>query len=302
MAKTPATGPLYAISAANGHIGSALARLLVDGGSRVRALGRDAKKLATLGASERAFGSLDDAMYLGKALSDADAAFVMIPPNYATTDFPSYSRRVTEAFVKALAASKATHVVALSSVGGDLSQGTGLILSLHQLEERLATLGKHLLILRPAYFLENHLNAIPVIKATASYAAPTRADLAFPMIATRDIAAHAARRLQALDFQGLQVQELLGAKDYTMATVAATLGKEIGKADLPYVQIPYEQAHLAMRGAGITESVSGLFIEMQKAFNEGLIKPTQPRSPASTTPTTLGQFARQFAQAFKASL
>jgi len=295
------TGPIYAITGANGHIGSALARALIADGKRVRALGRDQKKLATLGAAERVFGSLDDAMYLTKAFAGTAAVFLMIPPFYASGDYLGYGRRTTEAMMTALAASPATHIVALSSVGAELAAGSGLIRALHGLEERLQTLGRNLLVLRPVYFLENHLASIPVIKGMGAFGSALNPDLAQGMIATADIAAYAAKRLSALDFNGTVVQSLQGAKDYTLRQVAATLGKEIGKPDLPCVQFPYADAQKAMIGMGFSPNVAELFMEMVKGLNDGVIKPTVPRSAETTTPTTLGQFAKSFAAAFRAS-
>jgi len=295
------TGPIHAICGANGHIGAGLARTLIAGGARVRALGRDQKKLATLGAAERVFGSLDDPMYLTKAFAGATTVFLMIPPFYASGDYLGYARRTTEAMMTAITASPATHLVALSSVGAERGEGTGLIRGLHGLEERLTTLGRNLLLLRPVYFLENHLGSIPVIKGMGAYGSALNPDLALPMIATADIAAHAARRLAALDFSGTVVQSLQGAKDYTLRQVAATLGKEIGKPELPCVQFPYADAQKAMLGMGFSANVAELFMEMVKGLNDGMIKPTVPRSADTTTPTTLGQFAKAFAAAFKAS-
>jgi hypothetical protein len=42
---------------------------------------------------------------------------------------------------------------------------------------------------------------------------------------------------------------------------------------------------------GISASVADGFVEMYQGFNGGLAAATQPRSAATTTPTTLEQFA-----------
>jgi uncharacterized protein YbjT (DUF2867 family) len=293
--------PVIAVGGATGHIGSELCKALLAGGAQVRALGRDAARLKAIGAVEPALGSLDDTMYLKKAVSGATAAFVLIPPNMASTDFRGFQRRITKSWVEALQASSVAHVVALSSVGADLPEGTGPIAGLHELEQQLATLKAHVLFLRPTYFLENHLAGLRMIKGMGMYGSALRGDLAIAQIATRDIAAVAAKRLLARDFTGKSVLELLGAKDYAMTDVARTLGKEIGKADLAYAQFPYEDAEKAMVGAGLSADMARLYIEMTRAFNDGRIKPTQGRSPTTTTPTTLGQFAKVFAAAYKAA-
>lgn len=294
-------GQLYAVSGATGHIGRELANALLAAGKRVRVLGRDAGKLKAFKGAETAIGSLDDPMYLKKALSGTTAVFAMIPPNLATSDYRGYSRRITESYLQAIPAGGAMHVVALSSVGAHLAEGAGPVNALHEMEERFAALAANVLFLRPGYFFENQLASVGMVKAMGIIGSPLKPDVKIPMIATRDIAAVAAKRLIALDFTGRSVLELHGAKDYTMADVARTLGKEINKPDLPYVEFPYEDAQKAMEGMGISADVARLFIEMNKGFNEGLIAPTQKRSAETTTPTTLGQFAKQFAAAYKAA-
>ncbi len=292
---------LHVVSGATGKIGHELAHALLAAGKRVRVLGRDAGKLKVFKGAETAIGSLDDAMYLKKALSGATAVFAMIPPNLATSDYRGYCRRIADSYLQAIPASGATHVVALSSIGGHLAEGAGPVSALHEMEERFGALAANVLFLRPGYFLENNLASVGMVKAMNFLGSPLRPDVKIPMIATKDIAAVAAKRLQALDFTGKSVLELHGAKDYTMADVARTLGKEINKPDLTYVQFPYEDAQKGMEGMGISADVARLFIEMNKGFNDGLIAPTQKRSAETTTPTTLGQFAKQFAAAYRAA-
>jgi uncharacterized protein YbjT (DUF2867 family) len=122
-----------------------------------------------------------------------------------------------------------------------------------------------------------------------------------PIIATKDIGAVAAKRLLALDFSGHSALELMGPRDVTMTEVTAALGAAIGKPDLKYVAFPYADAVKGMVQAGIPEELAGMYAELSRAFNEGM-KPTQPRSAQTTTPTTIEEFARTvFAPAFAAS-
>jgi uncharacterized protein YbjT (DUF2867 family) len=286
----------YVITGASGHIGSGIAQALLQQGLPVRVVGRSAARLApfTAKGAEAAVGSLDDPAFLARAFAGARAAFVMIPPDLANPDFPAYQRRIGESEVQAIAASGVRHVVALSSIGAHQPEGLGPITGLHLQEQRLDKLaGIAVLHLRPAYFMENHLRSVPVIKAMGVAGAAMPADVPFPQIATRDVAAVAARRLAALDFTGSSVQELHGAKDLTMAEAARALGAAIGKPDLAYVQFPYDEARKAMLGAGLSPSMADGFIEMTQGFAAGLGAPTQPRGPATTTPTTIQQFAKE---------
>jgi uncharacterized protein YbjT (DUF2867 family) len=146
--------------------------------------------------------------------------------------------------------------------------------------------------------MENVLFNINLIKQAGINGTPLRADLAIPMITTQDIAAVAARRLLALDFSGKTTQELLGPREISMAEATRIMGMAIGKPDLSYVQFPYEQAEQAMIGTGMSPNVARAFIEMYRAFNDGLLRPTEPRSAANTTPTSFETFIKTFAAAY----
>jgi hypothetical protein len=76
-----------------------------------------------------------------------------------------------------------------------------------------------------------------------------------------------------------------------MAEVTTALGRAIGKPDLRYVQFPYDEARKGMVGAGLPAGMADLYVEMSRGFNEGAIRSTQPRSAATTTPTTIDTFA-----------
>ena len=80
------------------------------------------------------------------------------------------------------------------------------------------------------------------------------------------------------------------------------LGRAIGRPDLPYVPFPYEDAQKGMVAAGLSPSVAADFVELYRGLNEGRVKPLEPRSAATTTPTTLEEWASSvFAPAFAAS-
>jgi len=292
-----------AVMGATGHVGTALTELLLSKGHEVRALGRDAKKLSALvakGAKSRA-GEFKDPSALAEAFTGADAAFLMIPPSYGESDFGAYQDRATDAMVKAIQKSGLKKVVSLSSLGAQHPKGTGPIAGLHRMEKRLSQSGgPDLVHLRPAYFMENHLFSIPTIKSMSINGSPVKGDLAFPQIATKDIAAKAAEVLDRADFRGSSVIEFAGPRDLTPVESTAILGRAIGKPDLQYVQFPYADAEKAFAGMGMPPSTASLMVEMYRGMNEGLVRPENPIPPAQRTKTTLEEFATVFAAAYGA--
>lgn len=293
---------MIVITAATGHIGKVLVEDLLRRKEKVRALGRDPKKLDALAkaGAETVVLDLTDLSAVKQAFLGADAVFTLVPPNYATANMVSYYGSVGQVYAEALKESKVKFVVNLSSIGAQLPDKTGPIKALHQLEEKLNSLSEtNVLHVRPPYFMENLLISVGLIKSKGINGSPLKPDLSIPMIATQDIAKFAAERLAKRDFKGHSAVEIHGQRDLTMTEATQALGKAIGKPGLPYVQFPYEDAQKAMVGMGLSQNVAEMLIEMNQAFNNGIVKPTQPRSAASTTPTSIEEFAKTFAEIYR---
>lgn len=292
----------YVVLGATGHVGRIVAERLLSAGKKVRAVARSAGALGALAArgAEVAPGSIDDPGFLRRALEGAGAAFVLLPPNLAP-GIRAWQDRTAGILGDALEAAKVRHAVTLSSVGADRAGGNGPIAGLHVLEQRLDRIPALApLHLRPGYFFENHLAWIGMIRTMGAVGGALRADLPMSQIATRDIGEVAARRLLALDWSARTVQDLQGERDLTMAQAAAALGKAIGKPELRYVHFPYPDAEQGMVAAGLPQEMAALYVEMSRGFNEGHLKPTQPRSAATTTPTSIEAWAAEaFAPAFR---
>jgi uncharacterized protein YbjT (DUF2867 family) len=282
------------VMGASGNIGGKVTDLLLGGGHSVRAIGRSAEKLAGARArgAEILVGDASRADFLSRAFAGADAAFTLQPSNPAAGDLLAEQDRDGEAIVTAAASSGLPHLVAVSSIGADVPAGTGPIAGLHRQEQRLKRLtGTSVLVLRPGYFFENFLHVLPLIRHQGINGGGAAAATTIPMIATRDIAAVAARALAARDWTGFELQELPGPRDLSFAEATRILGAAIGKPDLAYVQFPYADYSVALQQAGLSKSVADLYAEMEKAFDDGLVKALGGRTAATTAPTTFEQFA-----------
>ena len=294
---------MITVMGATGHTGKKITEALLKAGEQVRALGRSASKLAELQnvGAEVLAGDTNDAVFLTKAFIGADAVYTLLPTDPASPDYRAAQDQQGEAIVKAVRISGVRYVVALSSLGGDLSEGTGVIAGLHAQEERLKQLkGVNVLLLRPVSFFENFFNALPLIKYEGINGDSVEPDLAVPMIATRDIADVAAKALKARDWNGVVVRELLGQRDLSHAEATHIIGESIGKPDLKYVQFSYADETKALVDAGMSQSFAEQYVEMTRAFNEERVKPRNGRTPENTTPTRFEDFVGELAQAYKA--
>jgi uncharacterized protein YbjT (DUF2867 family) len=289
-----------AVTGATGNIGRVLSEILISRGHNVRAIGRDAGRLQPLvdKGAQAHVGSLDDGAFLTGALSGADGAFVMIPPDITSEDQDGRAQAMSKMFVSAIQGSGVKHVVALSSLGAHMESGSGIVSTLRILERELGGLADvNIHFLRPAYFMENVYAQIDLIKNLGFTGGPLRPDVKQPMVATRDIAAMAADRLDQRDFTGHTIECVLGPADISYLDVTAALGKALGR-DLSYIQVPDGDIKAGLMQMGMSGNFIDKILELSHAINNGEAQGGHTRTDANTTPTTIDEFAQWFAAAF----
>ncbi len=118
---------MYVVLGASGNTGHVVTKNLLAHGQKVRVVGRNAAHLQPLAAegAEVFIGDAADASALTKAFHQADAAYVMIPPNLTSNDFPAFQDQVSDAIAAAVRNAGVKNVVSLSSIGADKPSGTG---------------------------------------------------------------------------------------------------------------------------------------------------------------------------------
>ncbi len=287
---------MIAITGATGNTGSVAAKALLAKGEKVRAIGHHQQRLQPLVAlgAEAFVGNASDAASMTTAFKNADAVYLMIPPSMEAENYRAYQNGISDAYAAAIKASGVKYVVALSSLGAQHPQGTGPIVGLHDLEQKLnAISGLNVLHLRPGSFMQNLLRTIDPLRSMGTLPGAAPPDQSEPQIAARDIGAYAAKWLAARNFSGSSVQELLGPRDYTMREAAGFIGKAIGKPNLGYMQVPLPMLEQGLVQSGFKKSMAALMIELFKAENGGLCDPQEPRSAENTTPTTLETFVEE---------
>jgi len=288
----------YVILGATGNTGSIIADTLLLRRKKVRVVGRDAERLQRFvrKGAEAFTGDVSDPAALTKAFTGARAAYLLLPPITSRED----QERESDAIAKAVTASGLRYAVYLSSYGAHVPQGTGPVTGLHSSEQKLnAIAGLNVLHLRAAYFMENNLAAISMIREMGIFGHALLPDLKLPMIATRDVGDYAAQRLLDLDFSGKQTRELLGERDLSMTEATAAIARGIGNPDLRYVQLPYDQMQQVLEQMGMSPKKAAVYIEMFKAINASILAAQEPRSRQNSTPTSFEQFVQDvFAPAY----
>ncbi|MFN8259279.1 MAG: NmrA family NAD(P)-binding protein [Bacteroidales bacterium] len=293
---------MYVITGATGNTGKPITLSLLNAGKKVRIISRNAAKAKefTDKGAELFIGDQGNPDVLKKAFEGATAVYAMIAIDFASKDMTTEQVKQAIAIAEALKSTGVKYVVSLSSQGAHLEKDSGVVLGLNRMEKLFDQVnGLNTLHLRAGYFMENTLGMIGLVKQAGILGSPVKQNTKIPAIATRDIADYAAKRLLALDFKGLNTQDLLGSRDVTYGEIAKVYGKAIGKPDLNYVEFSFEDFKKALMGQmGASENIADNFNTFIKALNEGRITSSAVRNSESTTPTSIEDFAATFAYVY----
>jgi uncharacterized protein YbjT (DUF2867 family) len=178
------------------------------------------------------------------------------------------NNRRANTIAAAIEAADVPHVVLLSSIGAQLSEGTGPVLGLHDAEAVFIRGKAAVTFVRAAYLMENWVRSLYAVEQSVL---PTFlvADKAIPMVATRDVGTAAARLLTE-GGSGKRVIELAGPREYTPRDVAAAVERLVGKP-IEVLQSPEEAAAPAMMGAGMNAEWARLFQELTHGLNANIV-------------------------------
>ena len=292
---------MYVIMGASGNTGRPITESLLEKGKKVRVISRNKENVADLiqKGAEAQIGDAADKKFLENAFLGAESVYAMIPPNYAAPDFFAYQKEQADSIANAIKVNSIKNVVTLSSVGAQLDQDTGVVFGLRYLEQKLDEISSlNKLHLRPTYFMENTLGMIPVIKNMGVMGSPVKGDLELNMIATKDIAEYAVKRLLAQDFNGHNTQYLLGKENLTYNKVAEIYGNAIGKKELKYVEFPEADFKKAMLQMGASENMADRMNLFIGVLNSGKVLSGIQRDQENTTPTSVEEFSKLFAEIY----
>jgi uncharacterized protein YbjT (DUF2867 family) len=284
--------PTILVTTPTGHIGSHVVNDALAAGASVRAFVRDPARLdpAVRARVDVRTGSLDDSDALARAMDGADAAFVLVPPNYTAADWPAAMRAVGRAAEQAAVRAGLPRLVFLSSMGAHRDD-LGPVTTLGEIEAALRAARPHVVALRPAYFFENALAAIPTITQAGAIFGNFDPDLAFPQVATRDIGAVAARWLLDPTWQGHHVAGVHGPRDLAMGELADLAGEALGRP-VRYVPVPLDAVAAALPATGMTPSVVDGYRALLGGLAASRFERPEARTRETTTPTEFAAWAR----------
>lgn len=262
----------YVVFGAGGQTGAATARALLQAGKQVRVVVRDESKgkFWTEQGAELAIADHYDVAALRHALTGAEGAYLLSPPQYTREDLFEQAETMAGVIAEALSKTNVKKLVALSSIGAGQAFGTGWIAMNRMLEHYLTQTGVPVTFLRAAYFMENWKPLIELAAATDtlfSFLAPLERKL--PMIATEDIGCIAAKALSE-HWEGTRVIELEGPTAYSPNDVARCLSRVWNKT-ISASNIPEADWAQTLSTKGFSSAAIAGFTEMTQGLNSGHI-------------------------------
>ena len=184
------------------------------------------------------------------------------------------------------------HVVHLSSEGAqnrtDHGPVSGLGLIEHALDAVASETGAAVRHLRPTFFMENVEAQLGAIAGMGAVFFPVPPATTTRMIATRDIAARAADLLRDLSWTGTGVVALHGPAALSYADAARVLTDGLGRP-VEARQVPRGALVAQFVGMGASPGYAAGLVTLYEAIGTDAYS-ADPRTDASTTPTTLGAY------------
>lgn len=280
------------ITGSTGHIGSRVTEKLLAAGADIALLARSPEKLSEAARSKAQIrqGSALEEPFLRQATEGAQALFWLTPNNIVAPDQFAWYDQVGQTIASAVQANRIPFVVNISSAGAQLPKA-GPITGLGLIEKRLNATDANVIHLRPGFFFENILGQLDSIRDHNGVFMPISGDIPFPQIATRDIGDTAARYLLERTWSGKTIHGLHGPADLTFNEATQIVGEAVGRP-IQFVTISAEQARQTFLSWGASPDFADKYVDLFTGVSQpGAI--AEPRTPATTTPTTLTAWARE---------
>jgi uncharacterized protein YbjT (DUF2867 family) len=277
---------MIVVTTPTGHIGRALVEALLAARERVRVIAREPERLSPEARTrvEVVQGSSDDEEVLDRALAGANGFFHCVPPDFAVPDVDEHYQRFTRPAIAALKKHGVNHVVTVSALGRGVDANAGVVTSAWRKDATLEDAGIHVRALWCPGFMENMLMSSDSLRTQGAFFGPSRPDVKRPYVATRDIAAIAARLLHDRAWTGPGGVAVLGPEDLSLDDMAKIASEVLGRP-IRYQQVPADAYKTQLMKYGASEPFAQGLIDMHEAKDRGLDHAVA-RTPENTTPTS----------------
>jgi len=269
---------MFAIIGAAGKVGYSTSLALRKAGVQVRAVLRDetkANRLRDIGC-EIALADVQDPVAIGRAIANADAVQVILPPPLQAEDALGAMQRIIASLGEALEEACPQRVLAISDYGAHVREDIGMPSVFRIFEERLRRLPMPKVFLRSAEHMEGWGAFIPGAIASGSLPSLHQPiDLTFPTVSAANVGLIAAELLlRPSTGTDLQIVHAEGPHRYSAADVAAALSQLLGRT-ITARALPRSQWQAGLERL-LSPSAAELVIDLYDAHNEGGLVDVEP--------------------------
>ena len=286
---------MIVITTPTGQIGSQVLGNLLDSGEGLRVIVRDPSQIPAdvRDSLDIVEGSHGDAAVVAKAFSGADAVFWLAPPDphalSVEAAFVDFTRPAADTFKR----SGVGRVVAVSALGRGTpwAERAGYVSGSLAMDDLIAASGVAFRALCNPSFMDNTIRQAASIRDQGTFFSPIAGDRKLPTVATRDIAAAAARLLLDAGWSGVGEVPLLGPEDLSFNDMAEVMSDVLAK-EIRFQRTTFEAYKDRLASFGMSDAMAQGMTDMAWAKNEGIDNGVQ-RTPENSTPTSFRQWCER---------
>jgi uncharacterized protein YbjT (DUF2867 family) len=287
-----------------GHIGKPLIQELVQKGHSVTVISSNPEKLKEIEAMGAipVIGSLEDLAFVTTAFTGADVVYTMVPPaNYfnPNLDLLGYFQKIGTNYSQAIEQTGVKKVINLSTIGGHLSKGNGILLGANHVENLLNDLPSEVSIvhIRPTEIYYNLLPQVYSAKNNGFITSNVGNEVVNSWVSPLDIAAAVAEEI-ITSFTGRKIR-YVASEDVTYNELITILGEAVGNPDLKWLTVTNEQMQSGLEAIGMQKTAAKGMTEMYAAIDSGLLyEDYNLHKPKIMGKVKVKDFAKDFAAAY----
>ncbi len=284
---------MIVVTSPTGKIGTELVPRLLAGGARVRVIVRDPAKLSPqlLGKVDVTKGSTDDPEVVSAAFQGAEAVFLVVPFPFNVEDIVKHYLRFIRPAAEAIKLHDVKRLVFVSGLRLVTASAKGLSSLSTAIENTIVDAGSDYRALWCAGFMENLLAQIEPLKHHGTFLLAARPDVKAPLVATRDIAATAAKLLLDSSWRGRDGLAVMGPEDLSYDDMAEIMSEVLGKP-IRFQQVSDDSFRARFVESGGSEAVAQWLVEM-RADSERNPHGSIQRSAENTTRTSFREWCEE---------
>jgi uncharacterized protein YbjT (DUF2867 family) len=286
---------MIVITTPTGQLGHQVLNNVLNIGEALRVVVRDPSDLPAEIRTwvEVVEGSHGDPAVVDQAFANADAVFWLTPPNPQAPSVEAAYVDFTRPAARAFKRQGVKRVVGVSALGRGTqwADRAGFVAGSLAMDDLIANSGAAYRALTNPSFMDNIARQAAAIANRGAFFSPIDGDRKLPSVATRDIAAAAARLLLDDSWNGFDEVPLLGPEDISFNDMAEVISEVLGK-EVRFQQTTFEAYKEQFLGFGMSDAMAQGQTDMAWAKNEGLDNAVK-RTPENSTPTTFRQWAEE---------